>query len=139
MKVIKDLIVDMDPFWLFYNEVKPFFTREYNDVQPESLQTPEDAKSVEHLVYCILCGICWTCPVNAMNKQYIGPTALAKAYRFIADSRLSDKHRSTIVEKASDRNAVPACEKHYVCNRVCPKNVRPGTAIKEIREKWLTQ
>jgi succinate dehydrogenase / fumarate reductase iron-sulfur subunit len=138
MKIVKDLVVDMDPFWSFYYEVKPYFTREYNDIQPESLQTPKDARSIEHLVYCILCGICWTCPVNAKNFQYIGPMALAKAFRFIADSRLSDEHRSTIIDRVSDENAVPACEKHYVCNRVCPKNVRPGTAIKDIREDWLT-
>jgi len=139
MNVIKDLVVDMEPFWEFYRYVQPYFKREYNDIQPESLQSPEEARSVEHLVYCILCGICWTCPVNDKNSKYLGPTALAKAYRFIADSRLSNEHRSTIVDNVSDTNAVPACEKHFVCNRVCPKNVRPGTAIKNIREEWLSQ
>jgi succinate dehydrogenase / fumarate reductase iron-sulfur subunit len=138
MDVIKDLIVDMEPFWKFYNEVQPYFVRDYNDVQPESLQSPEEAHSVEHLVYCILCGICWACPVNAKDPHYLGPTALAKAYRFVVDTRLSEKHRKTILKRVSKDNAVSACEKHYVCNQVCPKGVKPGTAIKNLREQHLT-
>ncbi|PWI48480.1 succinate dehydrogenase iron-sulfur subunit [Candidatus Heimdallarchaeota archaeon B3_Heim] len=138
MNVIKDLVVEMEPFWKFYEEVQPYFAREYNDVQPESLQAPEDARSIEHLVYCILCGICWTCPVNATDPHYLGPTALAKAYRFIADTRVDEKHRRSIVERVSKSNAVPACEKHFVCNRVCPKGVKPGTAIGNIRKQHLT-
>ncbi|MFX0181632.1 MAG: succinate dehydrogenase/fumarate reductase iron-sulfur subunit [Candidatus Hodarchaeota archaeon] len=137
MKVITDLVVDMDPFWKFYNEVKPFFTREWKDLAPESLQTPEDARSIEHLVYCILCACCWACPVNAVNPDYLGPAALAKTYRFIADTRLEDESRSSIITRVSERDAIPACDQHFVCNRVCPKGVKPGTAIKEIREGWL--
>ncbi|MHA2248152.1 MAG: succinate dehydrogenase/fumarate reductase iron-sulfur subunit [Candidatus Hodarchaeales archaeon] len=139
MNVIKDLVVDMEPFWEFYEEVKPYFTREWKDSAPESLQAPEEARSIEHLVYCILCGVCWMCPVNATNPQYLGPAAIAKAYRFIADTRFTEEQRSSVVARVSNVDGVPACEKHYVCNRVCPKNVRPGTAIKDIREKYLSQ
>jgi len=138
MKVNRDLVVDMEAFWKFYGEVQPYFVREYKDEQPESLQEPEDARSIEHLVYCILCGLCWSCPVNATNPHYLGPTALAKANRFIMDTRLDDDHRSTIIKRVSEKDAVPACEKHYVCNRVCPKGVKPGTAIRNIREKNLS-
>ncbi|MHA2227186.1 MAG: succinate dehydrogenase/fumarate reductase iron-sulfur subunit [Candidatus Hodarchaeales archaeon] len=139
MDVIKDLVVDMEPFWMFYEKVKPYFIREWNDSAPESSQAPEDARSIEHLVYCVLCGVCWMCPVNATNPQYLGPAALAKAYRFIADTRFSEEQRSLVGARVSDVDAVPACEKHYVCNRVCPKNVKPGTAIKDIREGHLSQ
>ncbi|UCG03724.1 MAG: succinate dehydrogenase/fumarate reductase iron-sulfur subunit [Candidatus Heimdallarchaeota archaeon] len=139
MAVIKDLIVDMRPFWKFYQEVKPYFTREWKDLAPESLQAPKDARSIENLVYCILCGVCWTCPVNAENPHYLGPAALAKAYRFIADTRFNEDQRSLVVTRVSDVDAVPACEKHFVCNRVCPKNVKPGTAIKDIRDQYLIQ
>ncbi len=139
MKVLNDLVVDMEPFWSFYEEVQPYFVSDYSDEQQESFQTPDEARSIEHLVYCILCGICWTCPVNAKNSEYLGPTALAKAYRFIGDTRLQEEHRSSIVKRVSAEDAVPACEKHFICNRVCPKKVKPGTAIKDIREKWLSQ
>lgn len=136
MEVIKDLLVDMNPFWEFYREVEPYLEREWNDEAPESKQSPEDAKSIENLVYCILCGLCWSCPVNAENKNYLGPSALAKGYRFIADTRISDKHRKEIQDKVWQKDGVPACEKFFVCNRVCPKGVKPGTAIKNIRDKW---
>lgn len=136
MEIIKDLVVDMNPFWEFYREVEPYLEREWNDVAPESAQSSEDAKSIENLVYCILCGLCWSCPVNARNKNYLGPTALAKGYRFIADTRTSDEHRKNIIEKVWQENGVPSCEKYFVCNRVCPKGVKPGTAIKDIRDKW---
>ncbi|MFW9995233.1 MAG: succinate dehydrogenase/fumarate reductase iron-sulfur subunit [Candidatus Odinarchaeota archaeon] len=134
MEVIIDLVVDMEPFWNFYQEVKPYFTREWKDAAPESQQSPEDAKSIENLVYCILCGLCWTCPVSGKSKNYLGPAALAKSYRFVADTRLSESHRHTVIDRIMKNDGVPACEKIYACNRVCPKGVKPGTAIKSLRE-----
>ncbi|MFX1252489.1 MAG: succinate dehydrogenase/fumarate reductase iron-sulfur subunit [Promethearchaeota archaeon] len=134
MKVLNDLVVDMDPFWEFYREVKPYFIREWKNVAPESLQSPKEAKSIEHLIYCILCGVCWTCPVSKKNKNYLGPAALAKGYRFIADTRISTAHRKNILERVKLEDGVPSCEKIFACNRVCPKGVRPGTAIKLTRD-----
>lgn len=134
MKIIKDLVVDMEPFWQFYREVQPYFIRNWNDVQPESKQTPEDIKIIEPLIYCILCGLCWTCPVKVEDKKYLAPASLAKAYRFIADTRISSKARDSIINRVLKEDGVPACEKFYVCNKVCPKGVMPGTAIRKIRE-----
>ena len=134
MDIIKDLIVDMEPFWKFYREVQPYFDRELNDAAPESKQTFEDARRIERLVYCIVCGLCWTCPVSGKSKDYLGPTALAKAYRFIDDTRLSEKHRKKIVARVIEKDGVPACEKIFACNAVCPKGVMPGTAIDKIRK-----
>jgi succinate dehydrogenase / fumarate reductase iron-sulfur subunit len=137
MPVIRDLVVDMEPFWKFYRGVRPYFTREWNDVAPESTQSTEDARSVEHLIYCILCGICWTCPVSAKNPNYAGPAALARAHRFMMDTRLDDGTRNEILSAVSESDAVPACEKYFVCNHVCPKGVQPGSSIQEIRKGWM--
>ena len=134
MVVVKDLVVDMEPFWKFYREVKPFFDREIKDTAPESTQSFEDARRIEQLVYCIVCGICWTCPVSGKNKNYLGPSALAKAYRFIDDTRLSDSHRKEILNRVMEKDGVPACEKLFACNAVCPKGVMPGTAINHLRK-----
>ncbi|MHA2294413.1 MAG: succinate dehydrogenase/fumarate reductase iron-sulfur subunit [Candidatus Hodarchaeales archaeon] len=134
MGVINDLVVDMESFWKFYEDVQPFFTREWRDIAPESEQSPDNAKSIEHLVYCILCGLCWTCPVSGKNKRYLGPATLAKSYRFVADTRLSENQGKIIRDRITLEDGVPACEKIYTCNRVCPKGVRPGTAIKSLRE-----
>jgi len=139
MTVIKDLIVDMEPFWKFYREVEPYFTKDWNDIAPESSQSPNDMKSIERLVYCILCGICWMCPVNAKNSEYLGPAQLAKSDRFIRDSRVNNEKQEKILSRVLQNDAVPACEKFFVCNRVCPKAVMPGTAIKDIRDQWINE
>jgi succinate dehydrogenase / fumarate reductase iron-sulfur subunit len=139
MKILKDLVVDMDPFWKFYREVEPYFTRVYNDVAPESNQSPNEMKTIERLVYCILCGLCWACPVNTKNSDYLGPAQLAKAERFISDSRLSEDKQKAIISRIIKKDAVPACEKYFVCNRVCPKGVMPGTAINNLRNNWIKE
>lgn len=137
MTILKDLVVDMKPFWKFYKEIEPFFNRKWNDIAPESTQSPTQMKKIERLVYCILCGLCWACPVSNKNPNYLGPAQLAKAERFISDSRISKEKQKTIVSCILREDAVPACEKYFVCNRVCPKGVMPGTAIKNLRYEWM--
>jgi succinate dehydrogenase / fumarate reductase iron-sulfur subunit len=139
MTVIKDLVVDMEPFWKFYREIEPYFTREWNDIAPESTQSPNEMKTIVRLVYCILCGICWMCPVNAKNPKYLGPAQLATSDRFIRDSRVESKKQETVLSRVLQDDAVPACEKYFVCSRVCPKGVMPGTAIKDIRDNWVSE
>ncbi|MFW9825774.1 MAG: succinate dehydrogenase/fumarate reductase iron-sulfur subunit [Candidatus Thorarchaeota archaeon] len=137
MKILKDLVVDMEPFWKFYKEIEPFFKRDWRDQAPESTQSPSQMKKIEHLVYCILCGLCWACPVSDKNPNYLGPAQLAKAERFISDSRLTEEKQKATVSRIIKEDAVPACEKYFVCNRVCPKGVMPGTAIKNLRDEWI--
>ncbi|MFX0076311.1 MAG: succinate dehydrogenase/fumarate reductase iron-sulfur subunit [Candidatus Hermodarchaeota archaeon] len=139
MTVIKDLVVDMEPFWKFYREVKPYFTRDWSDIPPESTQSPKEMRLIERLVYCILCGICWICPVNAKNTNYLGPAQLAKSDRFLRDSRMDHYKQDQIISRVLQNDAVPACDKFFVCNRVCPKAVMPGTAIKDIRDNWMNE
>lgn len=139
MRVLKDLVVDMDPFWQFYREVEPYFTREWNDNTPETSQSPTQMKTIERLVYCILCGLCWACPVSKQNLNYLGPAQLAKANRFIRDSRISNNMQKSVLSRVLKDDAVPACEKFFVCNRVCPKGIMPGTAIKDIRDNWMNE
>ncbi|MFX1280490.1 MAG: succinate dehydrogenase/fumarate reductase iron-sulfur subunit [Promethearchaeota archaeon] len=139
MAVLKDLVVDMEPFWKFYREIEPFFIKEWNDKAPESSQFPNQMKKIERLVYCILCGLCWACPVSKINPNYLGPAQLAKADRFVRDSRITDKKQESILRRVLEHDAVPACEKYFVCNRVCPKDVLPGIAIKDIRENWMSK
>lgn len=136
MTILKDLVVDMEPFWRFYREVEPYFIKKWNDRAPESSQSPTQMKTIERLVYCILCGLCWACPVSKKNPKYLGPAQLAKANRFIRDSRISPEKEGVILSRVLKDDAVPACEKFFVCNRVCPKGVMPGSAIKDIRDNW---
>ena len=79
------------------------------------------------------------CPVNAKNPEYLGPAQLAKSDRFIRDSRVTKEKQESVSSRVVQNDAVPACEKFFVCNRVCPKCVMPGTAIKDIRDNWITE
>jgi succinate dehydrogenase / fumarate reductase iron-sulfur subunit len=137
MRVIKDLVVDLEKFWNHFREIEPFFTREWNYKQPESKQSPEQMERIERYVYCILCGLCWACPVSNKNPNYLGPAQLAKASRFVYDSRIQHEKQNSIVSRVMKEDGVPACERYFICNQVCPKNVMPGTAInQELRKDW---
>ncbi|MEJ2248806.1 MAG: succinate dehydrogenase/fumarate reductase iron-sulfur subunit [Candidatus Lokiarchaeota archaeon] len=137
MRVIKDLVVDLEKFWEHFRKIQPYFTREWNYEQPESKQTPEEMERIERYVYCILCGLCWACPVNNKNPNYLGPAQLAKASRFIYDSRIGKEQQQSIISRVMQQDGVPSCERYFICNQVCPKNVMPGTAINvELRKDW---
>lgn len=140
MRVIKDLVVDLEKFWKHFREIGPHFTKEWNYKQPESKQTPEQMERIERYVYCILCGLCWACPINNKNPNYLGPAQLAKASRFIYDSRIQQKQRELIINRVMKEDGVPSCENFFICNQVCPKNVMPGTAINmELRKDFANQ
>ena len=62
---------------------------------------------------------------------------LAKANRFIRDSRISEEHKKEILDRVLQDDSVPACERKFVCNIVCPRGVMPGTAINDIRKEFL--
>jgi succinate dehydrogenase / fumarate reductase iron-sulfur subunit len=137
MRVIKDLVVDLDKFWEHFREIGPYFTKEWNYKQPESKQTPKEMERIERYVYCILCGLCWACPINNKNPNYLGPAQLAKASRFVYDSRIPKEKQQAIISRVMKEDGVPSCERYFICNQVCPKNVMPGTAInQELRKDW---
>ena len=106
LPILKDLIVDMTRFFDKYKVIEPYLkpvgegetdTPEANtkpgnesDIGPikENLMSPEAVKELETYTNCILCGACYGgCPVDGENKQYLGPAALAKLYRFHIDPR----------------------------------------------------
>ena len=90
LKVQRDLIVDMDPFFEHFKSVQPFFISD----QPlpedgkERLQSPADRERFDDTTKCILCAACTTsCPSFWSNGQYVGPAAIVNAHRFIYDTR----------------------------------------------------
>ena len=87
LPLIKDLIVDMKPFFKHYEYVKPWFEGDPK-ISKENSMSQEEVKKVDKYAACIQCGLCYgACPVSLRDKNYLGPAALAKAWRFYADSR----------------------------------------------------
>ena len=136
MPVIKDLVVDMTPFWDKVKAVEPWLQPEGPEPQDEYLAPNEDMLHLAGVMDCIMCGACVSdCTVLEVDPDFLGPAALAKAYRFVADPRDSqDKPR---LEFLSEQTGVWDCTRCYECVQVCPKGVAPMDRIMALRDKAM--
>jgi succinate dehydrogenase / fumarate reductase iron-sulfur subunit len=127
LPVIKDLIVDMKPFFKHYKAVKPGFEAE-GQVSAATMMSQNDVNKVDKYAACILCGLCYgACPAAARDREYLGPAALANAWRFYADTRYHNKEE--MLKRVDLKTGVWECDKVYRCVEVCPKQVPPTNAI----------
>ncbi len=137
MPVIKDLVVDMQPFWDNLEAVDPYVSTEARQVpEREFLQTPEERDRLNQTGNCILCGACYSeCNARETNPEFVGPHALAKAWRMVADSR--DDRTAERLSQYNDTSGVWGCTRCYYCNSVCPMEVAPMDQIGYIKQTIL--
>ncbi len=138
MPVIKDLVVDMTSFWDNLEAVEPYVSTKSRKIPDrEFLQTPEERARLDQTGNCILCGACYSeCNAREVNPDFVGPHALAKAYRMVADSR--DDQTEPRLEKYNHITAgVWACTRCFYCNSVCPMEVAPLDQISKIKQEIL--
>lgn len=136
LEIIKDLIVDMAPFWKAYRKVKPFLVERMPHPEKEYLITPKERQGMDQFVNCILCAACYgSCPVIGRDGDYLGPAALAKLYRFAIDSR--DEGHTGSIKEANNSSGMWGCDTLFRCRDACPKNVRPTDGITGVRRKLL--
>lgn len=137
--VIRDLIVDMEPFFNQYKKVRPYLVNDQQTSDLERRQSPDERKKLDGLYECILCGCCTSsCPSYWWNpEKYAGPAALLWAYRFIADSRDTDKAQR--LNDMKDPFTAFRCRTIMNCTTVCPKNLNPAEAIRKIRTEMLEE
>lgn len=133
MPVIRDLMVDLTPFWTQYHSVRPWLENETPPPERERLQTPEQREQLNGLYECILCACCTSsCPSFWWNPdRFVGPAGLLQAYRFIVDSR--DGATSARLDNLEDAYRLFRCRTIMNCTDVCPKGLSPANAISEIR------
>ena len=138
LRVIKDLVVDMEPFFDHYRAVMPYFVN--NQTPPtneqgeprERLQSIEDRERFDDTTKCILCAACTTsCPSFWANGEYIGPAAIVQAHRFIFDSR--DEAWQERLNVLSDPDGVWRCRTIYNCTPACPRGIEVTRAIGEVK------
>jgi succinate dehydrogenase / fumarate reductase iron-sulfur subunit len=135
-EVLKDLVVDMTPFWTMYKKVQPWLVRKSPVPWGEIHQTEEDRNRIDQFVNCILCAACYgACPVLARDPEYFGPAALAKLERFVLDSR--DERPLSALEAVNSEKGVWGCDTLFKCIDACPKEVRPTDAIVGLRKTLL--
>jgi succinate dehydrogenase / fumarate reductase iron-sulfur subunit len=132
MAILKDLLVDMEPFWEAYKSVKPYLV---NDEIPadgkERRQSPADRERYEDTSRCILCAACTSaCPVYWSDQKYVGPAAIVNAHRFIVDSR--DTAHEERLEILSDPDGVWRCRTVFNCVEACPRDIKITRAIFEV-------
>lgn len=140
MPVIKDLVVDMASFWDNLQAVDPFVsTRARQIPEREFLQTPEERDRLNQVGNCILCGACYSeCAAREVNPAFVGPHALAKAYRTLADRR-DDQTEQRLDRYNEGTEGVWGCTRCYYCNSVCPMDVAPMEQISQIKHEILAR
>jgi len=135
-RVIKDLVVDMEPFFAQYRSVLPFFINDTRAPERERLQSVEDRERFDDTTKCILCAACTTsCPSFWANEEFVGPAAIVNAHRFIFDSR--DQAAEDRLERLNDREGVWRCRTIFNCTEACPREIRITKAIGEVKKAIL--
>ncbi|MGW3949989.1 succinate dehydrogenase iron-sulfur subunit [Streptomyces sp. NPDC004752] len=139
LTVLKDLIVDMEPFFQAYRDVMPFLiTKDTNEPTRERLQSAEDRARFDDTTKCILCAACTSsCPVFWNDGQYFGPAAIVNAHRFIFDSR--DEAGEQRLEILNDRDGVWRCRTTFNCTDACPRGIEVTKAIQEVKRALITR
>ena len=138
MPVVKDLIVDMQSFWDNLEAVDPYVSTKGRAVpEREFLQSPAERSRLDEMGNCILCGACYSeCNAREVNEDFVGPHALAKAYRLVADSRDTEKE-ARLENYNQGTQGVWGCTRCYYCNAVCPMEVAPMDQIGKIKQEIL--
>jgi len=127
--VIKDLVTDRSSFWEQYQRIKPWLIPPEDVPEKEFRVSPEEVNSLNKAERCIMCGACYSaCPVISIDKGFVGPHAMLKAFLRVSDVRDSnhDGHM-TDIETLWD------CTTCYMCVDQCPKDLEPGQVAKTLR------
>jgi succinate dehydrogenase / fumarate reductase, iron-sulfur subunit len=134
MPVIKDLVVDMEStHWEKIRRVTPWLLPAGDPPEREYVVPPESMIDVTQSMACIQCGACVSsCLSMEADPEFIGPAALAKAYRFVGDPRDAET-RERLYDLAQDPHGIYDCTHCFNCIDACPKGVAPMDQIMRLR------
>jgi succinate dehydrogenase iron-sulfur subunit len=135
--VIRDLVVDLEPFYRQYRAVTPYLVNHDPEPEVERRQSPAEREQLDGLYECILCACCTTsCPSYWWNPdKFLGPAALLQSWRFLADSR--DQATDQRLADLDGPFKLFRCHTIMNCVEVCPKGLNPTRAIGRIKELML--
>ena len=136
MRIIKDLVTDMDGFWKKIREVQPWLQPKGPSPKGEYVASSESMDHLTGVMGCIMCGVCVSdCTVLEVDQKFLGPAALAKAYRFVADPR--DGYAKTRLLNLNKSGGMWDCTRCMECVEVCPKGVGAMDRIMALRAKGM--
>ena len=131
LPVVKDLVVDMEPFWDKFKAVKPWLEEDDHPPVKEWRVQQEELDRIMKEALCIQCGCCVSeCNSMASDPDFLGPAALAKGAKFVGDVR--DRDRKGRLELYNGPHGVWDCTRCYFCNERCPKGVDPRDVIAKL-------
>jgi succinate dehydrogenase / fumarate reductase iron-sulfur subunit len=136
MPVVKDLITDMEStHWTKIRRVTPWLLPHGEPPEREYIVEPESMIDITQSMACIQCGACVSsCLSMEADPDFIGPAALAKAYRFVGDPRDAETHER-LHDLADDPHGIYDCTHCFSCVDACPKGVAPMDQIMRLRRK----
>ena len=135
-RVIKDLVVDLEPFFAQYEKIKPYLINDEPPPLTERLQMPEQHARYEEGTKCILCACCTSsCPVTWGDPAWVGPAAIVNAHRFLFDSR--DHGAAERQAILSDRLGVFRCRTVFNCTECCPRRIPVTDLIEQVKRAFL--
>ena len=136
MPVIKDLIVDMEEVhWKKIRRVTPWLVAKQPVPEREYIVPHEAMVDVTQTMACIQCGACVSdCLSMEMDPLFVGPAALAKAYRFVGDPRDAE-HETRLKDLSEDKHGIYDCTHCFNCIEACPKGVAPMSQIMRLRRR----
>ncbi|MBI3953398.1 MAG: succinate dehydrogenase/fumarate reductase iron-sulfur subunit [Chloroflexi bacterium] len=136
LPVLKDLVVDMGPFWEKVRAVKPWLEPPPEKPEREYLAPNEAMREVVGALACVMCGACVSnCTVWEVDPNFLGPAALAKAHRFVADPRNSDNAER--LKQLGEYTGIWDCTHCFYCVQACPKDVAPMERILALRREAI--
>ncbi len=137
LKVLKDLIVDMEPFFDQFESILPYLINDEPAPEKERLQSPEERLLIEDTTKCILCAACTTsCPSYWANGRYVGPAAIVNAHRFIYDSR--DRGAAQRLKRLGSPDGAWRCRTAFNCTLACPREIKITKAIADVKNTLRT-
>jgi len=133
--ITRDLAVDFSRLFANHKKIMPYVMNDESEISGETKEFLQDPKQVEEYIQfagCIKCGLCNSaCPTMAMDSSFIGPQALAQAYRYVADNR--DKGNDNRLKVIDESHGIWRCHFAGSCSQVCPKGVDPAMGIQLLR------
>jgi succinate dehydrogenase / fumarate reductase iron-sulfur subunit len=133
LPIVKDLVVDMDPFWQKFRAMRPWLEPGYEEPPDgkEFLASQQAMNTINKESLCINCGCCVSeCNAMEADPEFLGPQALAKGMRFVGDPR--DRHVVERLERYNSEHGIWECTRCYFCQQRCPKGVDPRDAIAKL-------
>ncbi|GAW93215.1 succinate dehydrogenase iron-sulfur subunit [Calderihabitans maritimus] len=133
LPIIKDLVVDMEPFFQKYESIIPYFIGKDDEVAKTPSRSPA-RRLIDDMLDCITCGACYSaCSMVAFDKEYLGPAALNRAYCLLADDR--DAAFEERFRRINHEHGIWRCHTQFDCMEVCPKNIIPTWSIQQLKNE----